>query len=209
MRIGVYGGSFDPVHLGHLIIADAAADLLELDQVHFVPVFEHPVKTKSPVAGVADRVQMLRLALVGNPRFVLDTTEVERGGVSYTVDTLASLRDQFPEDQLFLMVGADAARSLSSWYQAERLPVLARLVAMSRAGDPPPDNSHIDRRIDVPSIDISATEIRRRRRAGRSIRYRVPPEVLDYIETRGLYTSEDACSKQSSLRSSAPGSTAN
>ena len=209
MRIGVFGGSFDPIHLGHLIVAQAAAEILDLDEVRFVLARQQPFKDGAHAASVEDRREMLVLALRGNPRFVVDTSELDREGKSYTVDTLRSLRDQFPQDQLFLMVGADAAGTLSTWSRAEQLPDLAQIVALSRVDDPPPESELIGRRIKVPSIDISATEIRNRRAAGRSIRYHVPPDVFDYIETRGLYVSEAECSNKSSPRLSAPGSTAN
>ena len=207
MRIGVFGGSFDPVHLGHLLIAESAADSLALDQVRFVPVGQHPVKTIVDVASPGHRLEMLTLAVRGNGRFQVDPIEIDRGGVSYSVDTLLTLRDQFPQDQLFLMIGADAAQYISAWHQARRLPDLAKVVAMSRGGEPAPDHDLIDLRLRVPSLEISATGIREALRAGRSIRYQVPDDVMRYIERHRLYVCEEECSNKSSRRLSAQDST--
>ncbi len=126
MRIGVLGGSFDPIHIAHLIVAEAAAEQLRLDQVRFIPAAEQPFKPQGHHASAADRVAMLELALQGHPNFFLDLREVERGGPSYTVDSLASLRHDFPEDELFLMVGADAALDLPGWRDASRIGELAQ-----------------------------------------------------------------------------------
>ncbi len=207
VRIGVFGGSFDPVHIGHLLIAESAAESLSLDQVRFVPVGQHPVKIDADAVSPRHRLAMLDLAVAGNSRFWADATEIDRGGVSYTVDTLAVLRDQFPQDQLFLMVGADAAQLLTTWHQAWRLPELATVVAMSRGEAPAPDHDLIDLRITVPSLGISATGIREALRAGQSIRYQVPDDVMHYIESHRLYLCEEECSNNSSRRSSAADST--
>ncbi len=190
VRRGVFGGSFDPVHNGHLIVAEAAADRLGLDEVRFVPAARQPFKTSHPQTDSVHRVAMLRGALEGNSRFVPDLREIERGGVSYTVDTLEALRAGFPGDELFLLVGADAARDFAEWRAAERLPTLAALVVLTRPGGAKELPDGFAQRIEVPAIDISATEIRRSVREGRSIRYLVPEVVRDYIADHGLYQEE-------------------
>lgn len=192
MRVGVFGGSFDPVHIGHLIVAQAAADELALDRVRFVPAFRQPLKVAGHAAGPADRVAMLELALAGNPAFVLDRREIDRGGPSYMVETLASLRTESPEDQLFLLVGADAVEGLRAWHDAERIPALCTVVGLSRVGVRPARGGLVARSVDVPAIGVSATAIRAAVRSGKSIRYLVPPGVARYIAENSLYRQETA-----------------
>jgi len=191
VRIGVLGGSFDPIHMAHLIVAEAAAEELRLDQVRFIPAAEQPFKPQGHRASAADRVAMLELALQGHPKFFLDLREIERDGPSYTVDSLASLRRDFPEDELFLMVGADAALDLPGWRDASRIGELAQVVAMSRAGVAGPASPHVARSITVPSIGISSTSARQAVREGRSLRGLVPEAVAGYILTHELYGSDD------------------
>jgi nicotinate-nucleotide adenylyltransferase len=188
VRIGIFGGSFDPVHVGHLLVAEACAETLSLDEVRFVPAWEQPFKGGRHHASATHRVAMLELALRGNPRFVLDLCEVERQGVSYTIDTLVCLQKRFPDDQLFLLIGADAARDLSSWRDAARLPTLANIVVLSRPGVPLPQQPLVTHNIEVPAIDVSATAIRQAIGEGRSIRYQVTTEVHDYLVAHRLYT---------------------
>lgn len=187
MRIGIFGGSFDPIHIGHLIVAEAAADALALDMVRFVPTAQQPLKEPEAQSPVEHRVAMLALAIEHNPRFCMDTIEVDRGGTSYTVDTLLGLQATFPRDALFFLVGADAARTLSSWREVERLPSLATIVSLTRGGREAPPHPAIARSIQVPAIGVSGTEIRRAVAAGRSIRYVVPEPVRSYIATHRLY----------------------
>lgn len=187
MRIGVFGGSFDPVHIGHLIVAEAAADGLRLDQVRFIPTREHPFKGTKQHATGTHRVEMLRIALAGNPRFVLDRQEMARPGPSYTVDTLCALRDAFSDDRLFLLIGADAAAELAAWHHSERLAELATVTVLTRPGALRPDHPVVTEVVTVPAIGVSATAIRAARQEGRSIRYQVPDAVAAYIDTHGLY----------------------
>ncbi len=187
MRIGVLGGSFDPVHLAHLIVAEAAAEELRLDQLRFVPAAEQPFKPAGHHAAAVHRVAMLDLALRGHGTFVLDEREVRRGGQSYTIDTLRSLRLDLPDDELFLLIGADAARELPEWREASRIGELAQVVAMSRAGSSGPASPHIAQSITVPSLDISSTAARQAVREGRSLRNLVPDAVAEYIRNHKLY----------------------
>ncbi len=192
MRIGIFGGSFDPIHLGHLIVAESAADQLRLDRVHFVPARQQPFKVGAHGAAVEDRVAMLEAAIADNPRFAMDRREVDRDGPSYTIDTLRSLRAENPGDQLFLLVGADAGQQLSTWRDAHALPELAFVAVLTRPGFEPVVPAG-GQRIEVPAIGISASAIRAVVCRGDSIRYRVPAPVAAYIAAHRLYGSEDSC----------------
>jgi nicotinate-nucleotide adenylyltransferase len=188
VRIGVFGGSFDPIHLGHLIVAEAAADALALDRVLFVPARRQPLKGEGHEAAAADRAEMVRLAIAGHPRLLLDRRELERPGPSYTVDTLRALRAEGPGETLFLLVGADAARELPQWHEVAALSGLAHVVVLTRPGVPPPATGLAERVLAVPAVDISATAIRERVRRGEPIAHLVPPAVARYIEAKGLYS---------------------
>jgi len=190
MRRGVFGGSFDPVHTGHLTVAAAAADALGLDVVHFVPALTQPFKAGKHYAAPAQRVAMLELALE-DPRFVLDAREVERGGVSYTVDTLRELKAEFPQDRLSLMLGADAARDLPQWREAGAVAELARVVVLTRPGEALPSHELVAEAIEVPAVDVSASEIRARVASGEPIDGMLPAPVAAYIESHGLYRTGD------------------
>jgi len=189
----VFGGSFDPVHVGHLIVAEAAADVLELDRVLFVPARVQPFKIGLHAASAEDRVAMLQLAIDGNPRFSLDRREIERDGPSYTADTLRELHSETPQDELFLLVGADAAWDLPRWQDAEMLSQYATLIVFSRPGFKIPELEMISRAIAVPAINLSATDIRRSACRGDSLRYLVPSAVVDFIESNCLYGSTEIC----------------
>ncbi len=189
-RRGIFGGSFDPVHQGHLIVASAAADALELDRVHFVPAHVQPFKAGRPHASAADRVAMLRAALPHDERFVLDTREIDREGVSYTVETLRAFEAEFPEDALFLLVGADAAHDLPEWREASAIPRLAEVVVLSRPGVDMPRRI-AGSTLSVPAVDVSASQVRERARRGGSLDDLVPAAVARYIESHGLYLTGD------------------
>jgi nicotinate-nucleotide adenylyltransferase len=186
LKVGVFGGSFDPVHLGHLVVAEAAAQRLGLEQVRFVPAGRHPFKTGHH-ASPEHRVAMVDLAIRGNPRFLLDAREAVRAGPSYTVETLRQLRAEAPGDSLFLLIGADAARELPAWHDAEDIAAAAVIVVLTRPGVAAPAHPLIGQIAEVPGIDISATAVRDAVRSGTSIRYLVPAAVEDYIRTHGLY----------------------
>ena len=193
MRLGVFGGSFDPVHVGHLIVAEAAADILQLEKILFVPARVQPFKIGQHFASAEDRVAMLRLAIAENPRFSLDRREIERDGPSYTVDTLRELHSETPQDELSLLVGADAAWDLPRWHDAELLTRYANLIALSRPGLEIPEFEMISEAVDVPAINLSATHIRQSISKGVSLRYLMPSAVLEYIESNGLYGSTEIC----------------
>jgi nicotinate-nucleotide adenylyltransferase len=184
--IGLLGGSFDPVHHGHLLVAQAAREVLGLSVVRFVPARAQPLKDGHEAAA-SHRAEMVRLAIDGAPGFELDRQELERPGPSYTVDTLRALRRHAPAEELVLLVGGDAVPALPAWRDAADLPALARIVAFARAGAARPASDLVSAWIDVPAIEISATAIRARVREGRSIRYWVPDAVVSYIARHGLY----------------------
>lgn len=187
---GVFGGSFDPVHIGHLAVARAAADILELDLVHLIPASAQPLKPDGPVASPADRLAMLRLAASGDRRFVVDDREIRRGGVSYTVDTLREMAEEFPNDRLSLLVGADAAGQFDQWKDRDAVAALARIVVLTRPGVAVPSHRHVARTVEVPAVPVSATAVRERARSGDSIADLVPEPVAAYIASHRLYLVE-------------------
>lgn len=185
--IGLFGGSFDPIHLGHLIVGRSVAEALGLSELRFMPTGEQPLKQGRHGAGAAHRAAMVEAAIGGEAGFAVERHEVDRPGRSYTVDTLRALRAREPGAEFLLLIGADAAADLGQWREAAALPGLARLVAFARAGSPPPSDSLLHRVVEAPAVEISSTAIRRRVADGRSIRYLVPDTVADYIAAHGLY----------------------
>lgn len=187
MATGLLGGSFDPVHHGHLIAADRAAEALGLDTVCFIPCARQPLKSQDPVGTSEQRLAMLRLAIGGYARFTLDTRELERPAPSYTVDTLRQLRAQRPDERLVLILGADAAAGLSRWRAADEVARLAEIAALTRPGAPEVASAFVKHLVATPAIEISSSDIRSRCLTGKSIRYLVPESVEKYIAKFGLY----------------------
>lgn len=185
--VGLFGGSFDPVHNGHLIVAQALLEQLGLDQLRFVPAREQPFKRGTHAASAEHRVRMVALAIEGEPRFQLEPIELDRPGPSYTVDTLRALAAREPGVEFTLLVGSDAAQDLDKWHQAPELARLARIVAFGRAGSPVIPSRLVSATVTVPELEISATDLRMRLKSGRSIRYRVPDPVVQYIRENRLY----------------------
>jgi nicotinate-nucleotide adenylyltransferase len=182
----LFGGSFDPVHVGHLIVAEAAADALGTP-VRFLPAREQPFKRAAHVATPAQRAAMLGLAVAGNPRLGVEAIELELPAPSYTVRTLQALGAREPGRRWTLLLGADAARELPAWHEVEAVPGLADVVVFARPGAEVPRHALVMRVIDVPAVDVSATMVRRFVAEGRSIRYLVPDAVREYIAAHGLY----------------------
>ncbi|TWU59317.1 Nicotinate-nucleotide adenylyltransferase [Rubripirellula tenax] len=201
-RIGIYGGSFDPVHVGHLWIAEAARESLSLDEVRWIPAATSPLKPSGPVASNEDRLQMLRLAISGNSNFAIDDREILRGDVSYTVDTIAEMKAESPSDQYFLIIGSDSLASFDRWHQPARLLTMVEVAVVQRGGDPPIDFAVLDPFSDgnsaghhviaMPVIEVSSSDLRQRRANGKSIRYRVPRPVEAFIAAEKLYGSTAA-----------------
>ncbi len=200
MRIGLFGGSFDPVHYGHLHLAECSREQAGLDQVWFVPTALAPHKQDAQPASAADRLAMLELATADHPDFRVEPIEVARGGVSYTVDTLQAIRERLPKAELFLLMGGDSLADFPSWRGPDEICRLAQLLVLARPDAPPPDwtglqawltAEQLDRQrefvVQAPLMELSSTEMRRRVAAGQSIRYHTPPAVIDYIAQHALY----------------------
>lgn len=185
--IGLFGGSFDPVHHGHLIVGQVAAEQLKLHALRFVPAREQPFKRGMHRSSAEHRAAMLSLATAGTAGFEVELSELERPGPSYTVDTLRHLRQREPDAELLLLLGADAAAELPAWREAAEIPRLARVAVFARPGSPVPQAPWVSAVVTVPAIDISATEIRARVARGKSVRYWVPDAVAEYIATHRLY----------------------
>lgn len=187
VRLGVFGGTFDPVHVGHLAIAHAALESVPLDRVLFVIARRSPLKERGPVASEEDRLRMLELAVAGEPRFAVSRVELDRNGPSYTVDTLELLTGT---NDLFLILGSDAIADLPRWKDPDRIARLATLVVADRPGAPERMGDAPVVQFDAPRLDISSRELRARAARGRSLRYLVPDHVWKHIEARGLYRAE-------------------
>jgi nicotinate-nucleotide adenylyltransferase len=199
-RLGVFGGTFDPIHLGHLVIAEEARVTLGLDLVLFIPARVSPFKLGQATACAADRLRMVELAIADNPSFQASRLEIEREGPSFTVDTLRQLRTAYgPQVELFLLLGADSLAAIAGWHQAQELVKLAWIAVYARPGvalvpdaleRQVPGLAAVTQTLDGVKLDISATEIRSRVRLQRSIRYLVPSAVETYIHQHGLYLTE-------------------
>ena len=191
MRIGVFGGTFDPPHIGHLLLASDAREALRLDRLTFVPAAIQPFKIGTPpVASSRDRFEMVRLAVADDANYMVDETEIDRKGLSFTVDTLEQLSKRNPGAELFLLLGEDALAGVDKWKNPERIRELATLAVMRRSG---PEGSPVAPisagaiAVSTRRVDVSSTEIRERLRAGKSIKGFVPESVERFIEARGLY----------------------
>ncbi len=198
MRLGVLGGTFDPVHAGHIFVAEEARIRLGLDRVLFVPAGNPWLKVDREITAASHRVEMVRLAIAKHEHFDLSTLEIDRGGPSYTVDTLDELRQKGDCDELYLLMGLDSFVELPQWKDAERLVTLCRLVVVPRYGSNLPELGEVARRLggvsaekvvilDSPMIGISSSGIRDRVSRGLPIDYLVPGEVERYIIAHGLY----------------------
>jgi nicotinate-nucleotide adenylyltransferase len=193
VRIGLFGGTFDPVHIGHLRAAENAREALCLDRVALVPSAVPPHRGR-PATDAADRLEMTRLAAATHPAFEAWDLELRRSGPSYTVDTVSAVREARPGDELVLLVGADTWPEMTTWREPERLFSLVEVGVAERPGSPLPElrppfpSSRPVHRVEGPSLPISATAIRARVAAGRSVRYLVPEAVFQYIGARRLYT---------------------
>lgn len=205
MKTGVFGGSFDPVHYGHLLLAEQCLELAKLDRILFIPAAHSPLKKHSPIASDRNRVEMLQLAIADHPQFAISDLELKRGDISYTVDTLQELQSLYPDDTLYLMIGADSLRDFPRWKSPEIISSLAQLLITTR---PHPDGSYEDQipwdelsslvgeaaveswkqsLVATDAFDFSSTDLRQRADDRRSLRYRTPRAVEMYIQTQRLY----------------------
>jgi nicotinate-nucleotide adenylyltransferase len=199
MRLGILGGTFDPVHYGHLLLADSAREQCQLDQVWLMPAAMAPHKQGHELSSAQQRIEMLELAVSGNPAMIVSQLETNRGGVSYTVDTLSALAADDAERELVFLMGADSLADLPNWREPARICQLATIAVVGRPGQTidysrlaelvPQERLELFRRnqIDMPLIELSSHDIRQRVARGQSIRYRTPRAVEKYIESHGLY----------------------
>lgn len=188
-RIGLFGGSFDPVHLGHLLVAQAACEELALDRLFFIPAAQSPFKPATLPATPTLRARMLRLALAGKPKYEIDTQEISRGGVSYSIDTVRSYKTRFPGSEIFFLIGADHVPTLPKWREAEELARLVEFVVIPRPGEVPaaaPAPFRL-RVLDGWPLRLSSSEIRSRVKDGSPVEHLVPPGVADVIREANLY----------------------
>ena len=203
-RIGIFGGTFDPVHFGHLLLAESCREQLALDEVWWIPATVSPHKQAGSTTPGHHRMEMLRLATGGNSAFRVDSIELDRGGVSYTIDTLRQLAEKRPEATWFVLLGADSLQSLPTWHQPREILELATPAVVDRPGEPPIDYSVLAElvtperlkqleslRVVMPLVGYSSTDLRTRVHEGRSIRYQVPRAVEEYIGQHQLYRGEE------------------
>jgi nicotinate-nucleotide adenylyltransferase len=188
-RIGLFGGSFDPVHLGHLLVAQAATEELGLERLYFIPTAQSPFKPDSQPAPAAERLRLLRLALAGKANCEVDEQEVKRGGVSYTIETLRHYGRRFPQAELFYLIGADNVATLTKWREAAELSQLVEFVAIPRPGQPPVSfpPPFRGRMLTGFPFGVSSSQIRARVKAGLPIDPLVPPPVSEAIRNYRLY----------------------
>ena len=188
MKIGILGGSFNPVHIGHLILADEVREKLRLDKIIFIPLYLAVHKEEQDLLYAPERLKMVKLAIKGNPYFEASDIEIKRQGPSYTIDTLKSLREKYSaRDKFFFIVGSDALGYLNSWKDIDQVMKLAKLVVASRPNYPLKSLPKNVLPAAIESVDISGFRLRQRFKAGESVRYYLPKEVYSYILRKGLY----------------------
>jgi len=187
MKIGILGGTFNPIHIGHLILAEEARERLSLEKIIFVPSYLPPHKDNSDIAPAEDRLAMVKLAISGNRDFSVSDLEIKRDGRSYTIDTLKEFKTMYPKDDLYFIIGSDLLRYLDEWKDLNEIIKMVKFIVATRP-DYPLEKipSHIST-IPIRAVDISGFEIRRAIREGRSFRYLVPEAVFDYINKHSLY----------------------
>ncbi|HJV30671.1 MAG TPA: nicotinate-nucleotide adenylyltransferase [Bacillales bacterium] len=185
-KVGILGGTFDPPHHGHLLIANEVLSSLQLDEVWFMPNQEPPHKKKSETIKNEDRLQMLELALKDNQQFRVESIELERSGPSFTIETMKILKSQYPDYQFFFIIGADMIEYLPKWHKINELVELVQFVGVDR-----PDYNHDTNYpiiyVDVPAIEVSSSLIRERLKKGKTVRYLLPEPVIEYIKECRLY----------------------
>ena len=194
MKVGIFGGTFDPIHFGHLLLAEQAREAASLHEIWFIPAGEPPHKQGKPLTPAEERKKMVELAVEGHPQFKVNPIELLRSGPSYTVDTIMELRKQNPHVEFFLLVGADMVKNLPKWYKIKEIIQNVHVIGLGRPGvdhDALPE--YIEERLmwipDAVETNISSSIIRERLMLNRSVRYLVPDSVYKYIKEQGLYGS--------------------
>jgi nicotinate-nucleotide adenylyltransferase len=194
MRVGLFGGTFDPVHIGHLILAETCREACSLDVVRFVVAGEPPHKGR-PRTAAKHRVEMVELAIAGNAAFDVSTVELDRPGPHYSFETLERITAESPGDDLFFLIGADSLADLPGWRRPERICELASLIVVNRPGTPeevlhsfvPPEGSKPFHHVTMPDVGVASRDIRRRVAEGKSVRYLIPRAVEVYLQEHRLY----------------------
>lgn len=198
MKLGLFGGTFDPVHQGHLLLAEQCREQCQLDEVWFIPAGNPPHKLGAAITPGKRRLEMLEFAIAGHPAFRTESIELKRTGPSYTVETLTELRRTRPTDEFFLLIGADSLRDLPQWREPRRILELATVVAVNRGAGSAEIPAELEAAagpgvrdriqfVEMPGFDVSARDVRRRVSEGRSIRFMTPRPVEHYIAQHGLY----------------------
>ncbi len=187
MRIGILGGTFNPVHIGHLILAEEAREKLGLDKVIFVPAALPPHKDNLNIALAADRLKMLRLAVASNKYFTVSDIEIKRQGRSYTIDTLKVFQAKYPRDELYFIIGSDLLKYLGEWKDLKQILSMVKFVAATRPGYPLEDMPPYIHTLPIRAVDVSGFEVRQCIAQNKSFGYLVTDKVFDYIKKRKLY----------------------
>ena len=187
MRIGILGGTFNPMHIGHLILAEEAREKLGLDKIIFVPTALPPHKEDLNIAPAADRLKMIKLAIEGNKYFAVSDIEIKRQGRSYTIDTLSELKRKYSRDELYFIIGSDLLKYLNEWKDLTQIIKMVKFLVATRPGYPLEQIPNYIQTLAIRAVDVSGFEVRQCVRENKSFRYLVPDKVFGYINKRGLY----------------------
>lgn len=187
MKIGILGGTFNPIHLGHLILADEVKDKLKLDRIIFVPTNTPPHKQNSEIIDAKERLKMIRLAIRTNRDFFVSDVEIKRGGVSYTIETIQEFKKMYPNEELYFIIGSDLLEYLHDWKEIDQILKMVNFVVVNRPDFPLEMIPSYMKTLEIKTIDISGYQIRKNLKENRSIRYLVSERVFEYIKKKGLY----------------------
>lgn len=187
MKIGILGGTFNPIHIGHLILAEEAREKLGLDRVIFVPAFFPPHKDNSDIAAAGARLSMVKLAIKGNKNFVVSDIEIKRNGRSYTIDTIKEFKQKYPQDDLYFIIGSDLLKYLDDWKDLGEIIKMVKFIAATRPGYPLEKIPSYISTVPIRAVDVSAFEVRECIKQNKSFRYLVPDAVFKYIIKKGFY----------------------
>jgi len=187
MKIGILGGTFNPVHIGHLILAEEAKEKLGLDKIIFIPTALPPHKDNLNIAPASDRLKMLKLAVKGNKNFMVSDIEIKRNGRSYTIDTLRELKGKYSHDELYFIIGSDLLKYLNEWKDLNEIIKMVKFVAATRPGFPLEQIPNYIKTLAIRAVDVSGFSVRGCVQENKSFRYLVPEKVFDYIKRNKLY----------------------